>query len=224
MRSHQPRHTLSPSHRHVYHGRRALVGRLVVLSALLLVFGATSARADEPCTSYTGRAKRHCAQAVAAGCFDGVQSPDCHTLTNIWNEACSECPGLAPWGPSCPCVESIGQTAEDLHAELLSMGYDIAFVTCKDTRETVSVHFTAWDPDGEYTPFFTPMGVSASTLSDGVNRCIYYLNDALGFPVYPSVQVVGITTEERGACRKDIRALIDQLNTSSLFCGFQTTW
>jgi hypothetical protein len=153
---------------------------------LLLRVPSTPAQpAQDVCAAYTGQAQRICRAAVAAGCFNGVQSPDCDALTTTWNERCDVCDGPAPWGPPCPCNLD-GLNAEALHAEMVSMGGVIAFVGCTDKRKEVSVFITGIDQDGEFTQFFPRMGVQALTLSDGVSsRCAYFLNDAQGFPVPP---------------------------------------
>ena len=203
----------------------------LIVSFLLLVFGLpiTPAHAyPNACTPYTGDAQRICTAAITAGCFAATQSPDCDALTLTWNEQCSDCEGPAPWGPSCPCnlKDSNGAefNAEDLYAELLSMvgNFIIAFQTCKDTRNERSVFTTGWNQDGDtWSEFFGWMTVKAWTDSNGVNKCTYYLQDTVGNPAYPPTNKSGISLWELGACRKDIKTLIEQLNASPFFCGFK---
>ena len=86
MRDHRSRKTAVQSKRKLPRGRMALVGRLIVLSVCMLVFGVTSTRAqtgqDSRCAGYSGQAHGLCTAAVSEGCFDpGVQSPDCDALT-----------------------------------------------------------------------------------------------------------------------------------------------
>jgi hypothetical protein len=58
-----------------------IMGRLVVLSVFMLVFGATSTTAqtgqDERCADFTGQAHGLCTAAISNGCFDGVESRAC---------------------------------------------------------------------------------------------------------------------------------------------------
>src|SRR5215510_119618 len=111
MRDQLSRKTLVPTNWKLHHGRIALAGCLVVLSMFLLVFGVPSTPAqtgqDARCAAYTGKAHGLCTAAVANGCFDGVQSPDCDDLTSNWNERCRGCDGPPPWAASCPCDFSL---------------------------------------------------------------------------------------------------------------------
>jgi hypothetical protein len=222
--------TLRPSHRHVHHGRLALVGRLVVLSVFLLVFvvPSTPAHADQnACALYTGDAQRICAAAVAARCFADAHSPACDALAQTWNEECSDCEGPAPWGPTCPCnltdTTGVEFNAEDLFAEVLSIlwPYVIESQTCKDTRKERSVVTGGYNYDYDVgTGYFAWMWVRASTDANSVKSCDYFLNNGNPNPVLPPKHVSGLTTGELGACRKDIKTLIEQLDTSPYFCGF----
>lgn len=122
----------------VPYGMIALVGRLVVLSVCMLVFGVTSTRAqtgqDARCANFSGQAKGLCTAAVAAGCFEGVQSPDCDALTANWNEHCHVCVGTPPWeaAPVCPCAAT--GSALELNALFLTQEFAQAPVTniCRD--------------------------------------------------------------------------------------------
>jgi len=227
LNHHQPRHTLRPSQRHVHHGMLALVGRLVLLSVFLLVCGGTRTpahAAQDPCAPYTGDAHRVCAAAVTAGCFAGVQSSTCNTLAQTWNEGCDTCEGAAPWGPDCPCNLD-GLNAEALYAELEST--DIGAVGCTYTRQNANVGITGIDWLGEYTPWFPYMTLHAWTASDGNNKCSYFVNGNPNlYPMDPPQfkDLPNITAGQLGACRKDIKTLIDQLNASPFFCGFQVNW
>jgi len=115
MRDYLSRKTLVPAHRKFPHGRMAIVGRLVMLSVCMLVFGVMSTQAqtgqDSRCAGYSGQAHGLCTAAVANGCFDGVQSPDCDALTANWNERCRVCAGPAPW-EGCPCDFSAAKASE----------------------------------------------------------------------------------------------------------------
>jgi hypothetical protein len=109
MRNFLSRKPLVASNRQLHQGMIAYVGRLVVLSVFMLVLGVTSTRAqtgqDERCASYSGQAHGLCTSAVAAGCFDGVVSQACDTLSINWEEGCNVCEGTPPWGEAtCPTL------------------------------------------------------------------------------------------------------------------------
>jgi len=68
------------------------------------------------------------------------------------------------------------------------------------------------------------MWVRAKADANGVKSCYYYINNGNPTPVLPPKNLSGLTAGQLGACRKDIKTLIDQLNASPFFCGFQVNW
>jgi hypothetical protein len=205
----------------------------LIVSFLLLVSGLPSTPAyayPNACTPYTGDAHRICTAAITAGCFAATQSPDCDALTLTWNERCDDCEGPAPWGPECPCnlKDSTGTefNAADLFAELLSMGgFPIWSQVCKDTRNERSVYTWGINQDADSgSGLFGWMDVKAWRDANGVNKCTYDLmNPTSGNPMYLPTNKSGLSLWELGACRKDIKTLIEQLNASPFFCGY-TLW
>jgi hypothetical protein len=68
------------------------------------------------------------------------------------------------------------------------------------------------------------MDVKAWRDANGVNKCTYDLmNPTSGNPMYLPTNKSGLSLWELGACRKDIKTLIEQLNASPFFCGY-TLW
>jgi hypothetical protein len=73
------------------------------------------------------------------------------------------------------------------------------------------------------------MILHAEAASNGAKTCHYSLdNNPNGFwpppPPLPAPNLSGLTAGQLGACRKDISTLMDQLNASPFFCGFQFPW
>ena len=174
MRYPRTRHTLSPSPRPVHHGRRTIVGRLAVLSVFMLLLGVTSTQAqstglDPRCANFSGQAKGLCTAAVAAGCFEGVQSPDCDALTTNWNEHCSVCDGAPPW--VCPCADRAG-SAMELNSLFVAQEFEVGPVTVQCIRGEGANVVSRWDGNIGNDPF---MGVSQGMGASG-SQCSYALS------------------------------------------------
>src|SRR5262245_7543425 len=126
MRDQRSRKTEVPAKRTFPHGLSALVGRVVVLSVCMLVCGVTSTPAqtgqDPRCANFSGQAQGLCTAAVAAGCFEGVQSPDCDALRTNWKEHCRVCDGAPPW--VCPCADRAGSALE-LNSLFVAQVFDV---------------------------------------------------------------------------------------------------
>ena len=208
MRYPRTRHTLSPSTRPVHHGRRTIVGRLVVLSVCMLVCGVTSTPAqtgqDPRCANFSGQAKGLCTAAVAAGCFEGVQSPDCDALTTNWNENCSVCDGAPPW--VCPCADRAG-SAMELNSLFVAQVFDVGPATTQCIRNEGVYVVSRADGDRNNDPF---MSVSQGMGTSGSHLCSYVLIDADGSTIRTSGRIL-LTPAQTQACRDDIRALQDFL-------------
>jgi hypothetical protein len=211
MRDYRSRKTEVPSKRKFHHGRMAIVGRLVVLSVCMLVFGVTSTRAqtgqDSRCAGYSGQAHGLCTAAVAAGCFDGVQSPDCDALTANWHERCRACEGPAPWEVTCPCATFNG------NAETVNAQFEEEYIvepaqnTCTDEGNGTSIVRRSFDPFWRQD--------SILTLSTGLNSfgfgCTYVLRGADNSVIGTEIGGGNLSMAEDAACRADIRVVQDQL-------------
>jgi hypothetical protein len=206
MRHHLSRKTLVPSKRKFQHGRSTIVGRLVVLSVFMLGLGVPSTPAqtgqDERCAAYRGQAHGLCTAAVAEGCFDGVQSPECDDLTANWRERCRPCIGGAPWA-GCPCAEAVG-SAVDLNARFEGLPFEGAINTgCIADEEVRFVQ--RFDVDGASGRPVLTVALGASSAG-----CAYVILDANGARLVDARRV-NLDADEIEACREDIESLMAQL-------------
>jgi hypothetical protein len=196
MRYPRTRHTLSPSTRPVHHGRRTIVGRLAVLSVFMLLLGVTSTQAqrtgqDPRCANFSGQAKGLCTAAVAAGCFESVQSPDCDALTTTWTERCGVCEGAPPWAATCPCADAFGSAVE-LYERFLALQPTPPIEKSCEAADTLRrVLQNAADPS------------SLSVASDDED-CTYILTNRLGEQIGGNIEM---SLGEAAACLADIRSL-----------------
>jgi len=198
------RKTEVPSKRTFHHGMMALVGRLAVLSVCMLVFGVTNMPAqtgqDPRCANFSGQATGLCTAAVAAGCFEGVQSPDCDALTTNWNENCRVCDGAPPW--VCPCAARAGSALE-LNSLFVAQVFDVGPVTTQCGPGEGLTLVTREDGNLDNAPL---LGVSQGMGSSGSHQCSYLFVDAAGSVIRASGRIL-LTPAQTQACRDDIRAL-----------------
>jgi len=225
MRDHLSWKTEMPSNRKFHHGMIAIVGRLVVLSGFLLVFGVTSTPAqtgvppgqDPRCANFSGQAKGLCTAAVANGCFDGVQSPDCDALTANWEERCRSCKGEPPWlrkPVTCPCadaVESLGLegSAVALYNAYLNEDFGggaSSVLGCLVTSSRIAVDLVRVTESGLD---FRSLTLFLAITGDEQNRCRYGWAGA-NLTIFDSGTLTNLSDDEVVACQEDIRLVANQ--------------
>jgi hypothetical protein len=200
---------MGPSNRQVHQGMIAIIGRLVVLSVFMLVFGVTSTTAqtgqDERCADFTGQAHGLCTAAVSEGCFDAIESQACDDLMTNWYERCMVCKGTVPWEEEeaiCPCAEETDSAvalnrifAEQAdEGEIVTHCIDDASLTRVERRVAADVPSLLVD-----------------AIDNGIRlACRYSLFEEGGNIVF--ARRIDITPEERAACQEDVRSLQAQLD------------
>ena len=221
MRDHLSWKPLVPANRTLPHGRMAIVSRLVVLSVCMLVVGSTRTLAqtgqDTRCAAYSGQAHGLCTAAVANGCFDGVQSPDCDALTANWEERCRSCKGEPPWlrkPVTCPCadaVESLGLegSAVALYNAYLNedFGGGASSVSgCLVTSSRIGVDLVRVTESGLD---FRSLTLFLAITGDEQNRCRYGWAGA-NLTIFDSRTLTNLSDDEVVACQEDIRLVANQ--------------
>jgi hypothetical protein len=221
MRDQRSRKTEVPSKQKFPHGRMAIIGRLVMLSVCMLVFGGTRTLAqtgqDARCAAYTGQAHGLCTAAVANGCFDGVQSPDCDALTANWEERCRSCKGEPPWlrkPVTCPCadaVESLGLegSAVALYNAYLNEDFGggaSSVLGCLVTSSRIAVDLVRVTESGLD---FRSLTLFLAITGDEQNRCRYGWAGA-NLTIFDSGTLTNLSDDEVVACQEDIRLVANQ--------------